>query len=203
MTGERLYPFEDAKLGIKAAAKAVAKRHIQRYVEAVEAARPMVGPGKRWLDIACGAGYGAVVVKTRAEAAEYVGVDRDEEAITYARRQFGDNTVVFIRRDIQTWNPVATFDAILSVETIEHLPQEYQPQFVSKLLHLLRGTGSVMVLSCPIGDGSQSANPFHLYEPTLQDLESYFGPTLEKLHTERVDGTFGRFTQAYAVAVWP
>lgn len=198
--GERLYPFPDDDMGIAGADEPVVERHVRRYVEAVEAAHQVVGDGADWLDIACGSGYGAPVV-AKANPATYTGVDASDEAIAYARRHFAGDGQTFELAAFPDWQPKREYGAVLSIETIEHLLRAEQWAFVHKLFGCLV-PGGVLVLSCPIGDGAgRSANPFHLHEPTADEIMQYMGPRLTRFHVERTEGTFGPFWQCYAVGV--
>ncbi len=210
--GERMYPLSVPELGISAAPAAVVERHLQRYVQAVAEVTTRRGTGGDWLDIACGSGYGSSVVqKTKPDS--YRGIDYDEMAVAYARRVFGKNGT-FEHADARTWakelvghyldtGETKQWDAILCVETLEHLSKEAQLPFLLDLVDALR-PGGVFVLTCPLGDGfSKSPNPYHLYEPTQADIATYMGRGLESLYTEEVEGTFGPFRQAYAVFQWP
>lgn len=200
--GERLYPFPDQDLGVRGADQAVVARHVRRYTEAVRAAYQVVGDGACWLDIACGSGYGAPVV-AKKNPKTYTGVDWSEEAIRYADRHFASGSGIgFIERDITRDPPGASeYDAVLSIETVEHLLRDEQRVFVRNLWECLR-PGGALVISCPVGDETgKSENPFHLHEPSLSEIRSYMGDHLQMLHVERTEGTFGDFLQCYAVGV--
>src|SRR5712692_6959809 len=56
--------------------------HFARYLFAAGLCR-----GKRVLDIACGSGYGAYILKILG-AAQVVAVDRDPAAVRFAQRQY-------------------------------------------------------------------------------------------------------------------
>ncbi len=164
----------------------VKKRHIDRYTVAIAMVRFR---GGKWLDAACGSGYGTWMM---AEYADWVtGMDRDKDAITYAELNYGDEADAttwrradeFIRRDILAPNldPLfGNFDVIISVETIEHLNREGQMAWIRKVDQLLKPHG-VFVLTCPIrpGGGPNPKNPKHLWEPDrlelLDMLSVYFG----------------------------
>jgi SAM-dependent methyltransferase len=192
--GERIYPVADEQLGVTATAVNHTRRHVGRY----ETAMSMVGVmGGRWLDIACGSGYGAEVIAA-AQPDDYIGVDRSRRAIIYAQRHYHDPTRAFVLCDVMQFESERPFDAILSIETIEHLPDYFQQTFVRKLIRALRPSGQ-LVISFPVGD-YPTPNPYHMHEPTIKDIEHYAGSYLQEIQTKEIeDGTYGPFLQGYAL----
>ena len=114
MSDERLHFDEPATMPH---AMTVAE-HVARYA--------MLSPfvrGKRVLDIACGEGYGSWLLKEWG-AREVVGVDISADAIAVARKRFGREGVNFLFGDAcraQDFLAHASFDLIVSFETIEHV----------------------------------------------------------------------------------
>jgi 2-polyprenyl-3-methyl-5-hydroxy-6-metoxy-1,4-benzoquinol methylase len=128
--------------------------HLERYRFAAGHARP-----GRLLDMACGVGYGTDCLLAAApdRIREVVAVDVDEEAIGYARRRYGRPGVSFIAADATGFTDDDGFDTIVSLETVEHLPD---PQgFLARLAGLLRPEG-VLVASVPTTP-SVDVNPYH------------------------------------------
>jgi len=138
--------------------------HRERYEFAAAHAR-----GKRVLDIACGCGYGSEMLK-EAGADSVVGVDLSPEAIAEAMECFSRDGVRFLQADYRDLNESsnprfggafdAPFDLIVSLETIEHLPDP--ADFLGTVLRLLRPGGS-FVGSVPV-TLSMDANPHHLQD---------------------------------------
>lgn len=93
--------------------------HLDRYAFAAERFK-----GLRVLDVACGTGYGARLMRLRGAAA-VVGIDDDPQSIDYARRCHALDANRFEVADAgclpQSPEP---FDAAVSFETIEHLPDD-------------------------------------------------------------------------------
>ena len=89
--------------------------HVNRYRFAVN----HIGSGKRVLDAACGCGYGSRMLQDAGN--KVVGVDICPEAILYAGEHY--NGVGYLLSDIRDKPWVGMFDAIVSFETIEHLPE--------------------------------------------------------------------------------
>lgn len=147
-------------------------RHVDRYRTAIM----MVGyRGGAWLDAACGSGYGT---RMMAELADHTtGMDRDADAIAYAREHYQPPVDEFIHRDILAPNLSiygARFNVVISVETIEHLDQTGQAAWIRKVAtELLTPTG-IFVLTCPlrVGGGPNPKNPKHLWEPDETELRN-------------------------------
>jgi SAM-dependent methyltransferase len=139
--------------------------HASRYLFAV----PMV-KGRRVLDIACGTGYGLDILA--AEARAVVGVDADWAAARAALRGAGAARAVVLGDGGRLPFPAATFDAVTSFETLEHLEQ--RDGFLAELGRVLR-PGGVCILSTPNANYTQPIdgrprNPFHVHEYTPDEL---------------------------------
>lgn len=120
------------------------------------------------LDMACGVGYGTShLISACGQVRQATGVDLSEDAIKYASERYADHRIRWIAADATTFRPddevgEAGFDNIVSLETIEHLPQ---PQlFFRHLVGLLR-PGGVLVASVPTTP-SVDGNPHHLTDFT-------------------------------------
>jgi SAM-dependent methyltransferase len=103
--------------------------------------------GKRVLDISCGTGYGTQFLAQQG-AAEVVGVDVDESAVNYASKFYAHPNATYVQSDAHYVRQLedASFDVIVSFETIEHLP--HPRKFVIELKRLLKPDGQLF-LSCP------------------------------------------------------
>jgi SAM-dependent methyltransferase len=143
-----------------------AKLHIARY----EFASAHVRPG-RLLDVACGVGYGTrYLADRRADVLLALGADVSEEAIAYARQRYATDRVRFVVADACRFSDPNGFDTIVSLETIEHLPDA--EGFVSHLITLLR-PGGVIVGSVPTTP-SVDANPYHFRDFTERSFRAMF-----------------------------
>jgi SAM-dependent methyltransferase len=110
----------------------------------------MVSPfvkGKRVLDISCGTGYGTQFIALQG-ADEVVGVDVDETSIDFASKYYQHPNVSYLQSDAHYVRSLedASFDVIVSFETIEHLQRPRQ--FLRELKRLLKPDGQLF-LSCP------------------------------------------------------
>src|SRR6266705_1909025 len=128
------------------------KLHLDRY----KFAEKYLIPGSV-LDIACGVGYGTVVLAQSQQATEVIGVDVSGEAIRYAREHYPHQRISYVRSSAHDFKPQQGFENIVSLETIEHL--DHPAEFFSRLLALLR-PGGRLITSAPITP-SVDANPHH------------------------------------------
>src|SRR6266567_1778339 len=158
-TGERFLPGTVGE---------IAYEHWHRYAFA----RAYV-TGKRVADVACGEGYGSALLAR--VAASVVGVDIAPDAIAHARNHYGALANVQFEEGSATALPLpdASLDAIVSFETIEHLPREDQSRMLAEFARVLAPDG-ILVLSTPnpieYSIARQYRNPFHCHEPDRAEL---------------------------------
>ena len=157
-TGERFLP------GL---AGEIAFEHNHRYAFA----RRFV-TGRRVLDVACGEGYGAALLAQVASSVTAVDIDGDTIARashTYAR----DNLRFAVGPATALPVADASVDAIVSFETLEHLPAQEQPRMLAEFARVLAADG-MLILSSPnrpeYSDARNHRNPFHLRELDRDEL---------------------------------
>jgi SAM-dependent methyltransferase len=132
------------------------KLHLERYDFAAAAAQ-----GPRVLDMACGVGYGSArIAELRPDVSSVTGVDLSAEAIAYATRRYSGPRTRFLNADAMTYSDGAPYDTIVSLETIEHLPD---PRGYARRLPQLLAPDGVLVASVPITP-SVDGNPHHLHD---------------------------------------
>jgi 2-polyprenyl-3-methyl-5-hydroxy-6-metoxy-1,4-benzoquinol methylase len=123
------------------------------------------------LDVACGVGYGSYILGIHDHARRVVGVDKCAEAIAFASSCYARSNVGFRCVDAMTMVGQATFDTIVSFETIEHIEDERS--FMTLLRHLARPRCKLFVSTpneelypfCP------RVNPYHVRHHTPLALE--------------------------------
>src|SRR5579884_498364 len=121
--------------------------------------------GRRVLEMACGEGYGADLLARHAS--EVVAVDANPEAFEHARLRYSRPGLRFERGLVETFGKPAGFDAVVFLQTIEHVHDA-----VAVLEHfrsLLRPAGVAYVstpnlLTLAPPGASKSGNPWHLRE---------------------------------------
>ena len=153
-TGERFVPgIDDAELAME---------HYQRYYSALPLVR-----GKKVLDAACGEGYGTALL---AKAAAHVtGIDISPDAIARAKGSYSqEGRVRFIEGSIAEL-PLEdhSMDVVVSFETIEHVPEDIQHNFLDEIARVLKKDG-FLIMSTPnkevYSDRPGYRNEFHVKE---------------------------------------
>ncbi|HUU94235.1 MAG TPA: methyltransferase domain-containing protein [Phycisphaerae bacterium] len=156
-----------------------ASSHLARYA----LAQPFC-KGKHVLDVACGEGYGAYFMRRHWGAARVDAVDVAPEAIDAAKRLFDDKRIRYhchAAEKIDELFEPASFDLIVSLETIEHV------QDARTFLEVLKRhakPGGTVIVTCPNDywyyPTREESNPFHVRKFTLDEFrelaEAVFGP---------------------------
>jgi SAM-dependent methyltransferase len=160
--------------------------------------------GKRVVDLACGEGYGAVILAE--SAAEVVGVDANPETYEHARLKYQRANLRFTRELVEEFaSPV---DVAVFLQTIEHVrnPEDMLRHFGT----LVADAGGEVIVSTPnlltlAGPGeAKSGNPWHIkeYEPEdfYQLLERHFAQVdLYGLYHARKMAAFDRGARALSI----
>ena len=158
--------------------------HKQRYQWALEYCQD-----KRVLDVACGTGYGSVILAQRG-AAQVVGVDISIEAVA----SNGKRPPRLMLANSDACNlPFGdgTFDVVVSFETVEHLAS---PELLLAEISRVLKPGGLCICSSPNRDflpssGPKEPNPFHLSEMSFAEFNQLFGKYFE---------ISGRFSQTHS-----
>jgi len=114
----------------------------------------MIGPGKRVLDVGCSEGFGTILLAEQAASA--LGVDLDAEAIATANASVASETLRFSVMDVLATDP-GRFDAVVTLDVIEHIFQEHEDAFVARLASMLDPRG-IAVIGTPNVTSDQYAN---------------------------------------------
>jgi len=121
--------------------------------------------GRRVLDMACGEGYGSSALAQ--VAASVVGVDANPEAYDHARLRYVRSNLSFERGMVESYGQPGTFDAVVFLQTIEHV---FDPRSVLIRLQSLLTSGGVVYVSTPNlltlapPGAAKSGNPWHMKE---------------------------------------
>ena len=162
-TLERIYPLKmDERL---AADQATLDLHMQRYGFASRLLN-----GQRVLDMACGCGYGSALLAEQNPDKQITGIDIDPEAIAYAQANYQRDNLRYLCANAETFADSQGFDSIVSLETIEHLPNPQR--LVDNYASLLAKGGRIIasVPTTPTLDG----NPHHLHDFSPRSFHALF-----------------------------
>jgi SAM-dependent methyltransferase len=159
-TGERFLPNCQGEMVYE---------HWHRYIFA----RDYVA-GKRVLDVASGEGYGSALLAQSARSV--TGVDISPDAVAHARQIYGSvpNLNYLCGSCTKIPLPAASFDVIVSFETIEHIVDH--DGFLTEIQRLL-APGGMLIISSPnrieYTEKTGYRNEFHVKEldgPGLRSL---------------------------------
>jgi SAM-dependent methyltransferase len=146
--------------------------HIFRYQFAGEQLKRL--NKTKVLDAACGVGFGSQFLASDGMES-VVAVDRNEEALAIAAKNFSHPNIVYLTDDCHVLDNArryGPFPAIVSFETLEHLPD---PKAFLKQCYSLLEPGGVMILSTPNSNVSSPDGhvewEFHEKEYTPEELE--------------------------------
>jgi SAM-dependent methyltransferase len=151
------------------------RRHLAVYRWIAERCR-----GKRVVDMACGEGYGAAVLSETAAAV--IGVDANPEAFEHARLRYRAPNLSFERALVEQFDQGAPFDAIVFLQTIEHVEQP--DRLLARFASLLSPGGVLYVTTpnrltlAPPG-AERSGNPWHVREYAPEEFAALVRPAFE------------------------
>ena len=157
-TGERFIPTEQGRIRLE---------HYHRYAVVRDVVK-----GKAVLDVACGEGYGSVLMADVAHTV--VGVDISDEAVHHASSLYDKQNLKFVQASVINLEfPDDSFDVVVSFETIEHLAE--QVEMLSEIRRVLRPNG-VLIISSPnrpiYSEESGEHNEFHVKELDFQEFDT-------------------------------
>jgi SAM-dependent methyltransferase len=160
LTGERTLPDVPAE-----------NYWFQRHLAVYEWIATRVA-GLRVLDMACGEGYGSAALAATAQ--NVVGVDANPEAHEHARLRYRGPNLRFERGMVQNFGQANQYDAVVFLQTIEHVPE---PEAVLAHFRRLLVPGGVAYISTPnvltLAPPGQpkSDNPWHIREYRAGEFE--------------------------------
>lgn len=121
------------------------------------------------LEIPCGVGWGTSLLKGYKHI---TALDISEEAIRYAKSSFGNKNICFKVGDMTklSFND-NYFDVVVCLEGYEHVTKDVGLCFIKEAKRVLKDDGKLIMTVPLITDGKHSGNPYHLYEPTLTEIQ--------------------------------
>ena len=135
--------------------------HHRRFTAVAKCLPPS---GGSILDLGCGPG--TFLGHFAAGYQHALGIDLAEAQIEYARRRYGNDRVRFEAEDVAAFRRSGEFDAIVSIEVIEHLPPGQMQPFLRSIVRLLK-PGGTLVITTP---------NYRSLWPVIESLVSRVGP---------------------------
>jgi len=157
--------------------------HIQRY----EFARGFVGR-RDVCDLACGTGYGAMIFGDSF----YVGIDKDEQAVEFARQSYDGPLREFMVGDAEDPPSLISCEVLVSFETIEHL------EHPEKFLAWAKDKCELAIISTPVR-GACPQSPFHVREYTCGEFKELLGGYWDhvSMFIQKADSEHNRYDIRY------
>lgn len=118
------------------------------------------------LDIACGTGSGSYILSKNPDVKQITAVDKSEAAIANAIQNFNKENIEYVLGTPESVN--GNFDVMVSLETIEHLPN---PAILKEMAD--RCNISELIISFP-RKKTTHYNKYHLWDITREDVIRLF-----------------------------
>ena len=170
LTGERTLPDVPAE-------NYWYRRHLAVYEWIAERVR-----GADVIDMACGEGYGSDLLARSARSV--VGVDANPEAFEHARLRYVRDGLSFQRGMVENWGEPGRADAVVFLQTIEHVQDPVA--VLGHFSRLLRAGGTVYVstpnlLTLAPPGAAKSDNPWHVKEYRAEEFRQLCESVFERV----------------------
>ncbi|MBI5164548.1 MAG: class I SAM-dependent methyltransferase [Magnetospirillum sp.] len=180
-------------------AQAAKKRHI--------AAKLLLAPGQRVLDIGCGWG-GLALTLAASEAVSVTGITLSREQLATARRRAAENGLAErVQFELADYRRIGgRFDRIVSVGMFEHVGCRHYPRFFAALRERLDEDGVALLHAIGRSDGPGTTNPWLRkyifpggYAPALSEVLAAVEPSgLHVTDIEILRGHYARTLRAWS-----
>lgn len=97
------------------------------------------------LEVGCSEGIGALMLEQNTHLEKYVGIDMDPEAVLWAIQNIKSERLQFLKDNFLDANLEGEFDAVYSLDVIEHIDPSTEMQFLRKCHNLLVKDGSLII----------------------------------------------------------
>lgn len=150
-TGERILPTREGEISIVFSRHRYAYEYVQQFVT-----------NKIVIDVGCGTGYGCEILAQKAK--RVYGIDYDNEAINYCKKNFATPNIIFIKMDANSLDFAKKFDIAVTFQVIEHMSN--LSNFVQQLKRVVKQNGMIFISTPNVKQPQKDkrANPFHLNE---------------------------------------
>jgi len=146
--------------------------------------------GKTVLDIPCGVGWGASLLRGSQSV---IGIDISPGAIEFAKKQYRHKRMQFYVGNMESiCLEDNVIDVIICLEGFEHISREACGRFIEESKRVLKTQG-LLIMSCPVLNeyGQATGNPYHIYEYPEDELIETLNKNFRILNLERTVGPDG------------
>lgn len=142
--------------------------------------------GARVLDCGCGEGYGAALLAEHA--ADVVGLDRDPEAVAWARGRYrGSGNLRFVTSEAERLPfEDGSFELVTCFQVLEHL--EDPASFLRETRRVLSPGGTLLLTTPNVLVAGARPNPHHVHDYRPDELNSLLRQVFDE---DDVKGVFG------------
>lgn len=96
------------------------------------------------LELGCQEALGGMLLKQNISMKKYVGIDFDEDAIKW-NKQYMPKEFEFICKDFLEYKVIGEFDAVISLDVIEHIPSEKEDKYCQVISENLKENGVAII----------------------------------------------------------
>jgi 2-polyprenyl-3-methyl-5-hydroxy-6-metoxy-1,4-benzoquinol methylase len=144
------------------------KSHYKRY----EFARTLINDGDVVGDMACGSGYGSMMLLEKSK--EVYSIDIDPITINEVDNRYKNENIHFVVGDLIDLKIENKFDKIVSFETLEHFTPDDFKKVIANFHKALKQNGT-LIFSTPYNQEQSEASmrfhkTFYITEKTIDDF---------------------------------
>lgn len=169
-TGERFIPGVNAE---------ITGEHLHRYYAILDMLKDKVV-----LDAACGEGYGSFILSRHAK--QVYGIDIDKASVLQAQSKYVVKNLSYKNASIEKLPfEDQSIDVVVSFETIEHVNEKIQQEFLKEAKRVLKKDG-ILIISTPdkahYSDKYNYQNEFHTKEFYFEEFQVFLSQEFSNVH---------------------
>lgn len=159
-------------------------KHLPYSLSRYKFAGKMLEGKKSVIEVGCNAGFKTMMLSQFVE--KVVGLDYSESAIKFANENYADEKRSYLCADITQMEPFKEkVDAAVSLDVIEHIPQEDENTFIAAIANNLKEDGV-----CIIGTPNITASAYQSEETKISHINLYSHQRLRDLMGKYFDNVF-------------
>lgn len=136
----------------------VARSHVAGAQNAfkVRYAHILEGLGGKLLDVGCGSGHYSVPLKELSPNLHYYGIDTSPMAVKVSKKYATPESVIRLGSATELPYSDNSFDVVMSITCLQHLPVEMRLQAISEMKRVLKPGGLIMMRESADGGGGDT-----------------------------------------------